>query len=231
MVKLHRRGDTYSARLQLSQEDYHDFNLTADTLKQVQGDVKQVVALVQADISKRFAHVGLARYMYLLDPSWAPPASGRGPGVAEALQQWSIHFACDFSLLEQQWHHISACALTHTQHQPSTLTLHPHDFWPPLLLAHWSAAPDLCRCIGAMIILSWQNAAVERDLAVLTKIRDRAAGRLGMWRLAARCRIAIDGPKADKQRVARLSGVLRTIAKDWFLHRNRHTDRKVCPEP
>ena len=81
-----------------------------------------------------------------------------------------------------------------------------------------------------MIILSWQNAAVERDLAVLTKIRDRAAGRLGMWRLAARCRIAIDGPKADKHRGSRLSGVLRTIAKDWFLHRNRHTDRKVCPE-
>ena len=133
-----------------------------DTLQSLQRDARHIVLLVKADVSKRFANIGIAKNMHLLDPISADQTGGASEEqVATALQHWAKHFGVDHSLLRSQWQYISACAVTHMNHQLATKMLPPHRFWPPLLLAHWSSAPEVCRCIGAMIILSWQHASVE----------------------------------------------------------------------
>ena len=91
-----------------------------------------------------------------------------------------------------------ACRDACLRHQPNARTLEPQEFWPPLLLAELRATPDVNRCIAALIVMAWQSAAVERDLAIVAEVDRRADGQLGMTRLPNRCRAAIEGPTPDE---------------------------------
>ena len=48
-----------------------------------------------------------------------------------------------------------------------------------LLLAQQEAAPDLTRCMSALIVMAWRKSSVERDLAVVTEVERRVDGQLG----------------------------------------------------
>ena len=82
-----------------------------------------------------------------------------------------------------------------------------HQFWPPLLMQLRESCPLAYRVLAGCIVLSYQNAEVERDLGMLKKVRDRALGQLGDSAIDARARIRIEGPKVLKRPWCQTSGL------------------------
>ena len=105
--------------------------------------------------------------------------------------------------------------------QPSNNTVLPHELWSFLFLTEQQAAPEIARCVSALIVMAWQNVVVERDISVVTEVQRRADGQLATGRLSSRCRAAIDGPPPQKDRAGRVDGVLATIAKERCMRRRR----------
>ena len=180
-----------------------------------------MINTVKRDLGKRFAAVGVVRYFYILQPDWVEPPPNTDGNSQQALQNWAGHFALDKHQLERQWAHMHNCRRTYLAHNPATTTQAPHKFWPPLLAAQWAQAPEMCRRNAAVIVLAWQNASVERDLAVLTRVRERAASQLGMTRLSARCRAVIEGPEPSKKRGEPVTGIVKRSAKLWWAKRSQ----------
>lgn len=102
-----------------------------------------------------------------------------------------------------------------------------HEFWPPLLKAHFEATPLACRTIAACCCLSFQNCDAERDLATLKKIQTRTCSQLDDDSLNARARIRISGPDCDKKRNERVTGFIATLAQSWASRNHR----QLCPNP
>ena len=96
-------------------------------------------------------------------------------------------------------------------------------FWPPLLQSQWRVLPKVCHCVATFIVLSFQNADVERDLAILKKSSERAEGRLGMDRLDGRVRVALHLPRPAKGRMEPVRGTIRKIARLWSSQQRRQS--------
>ena len=103
------------------------------------------------------------------------------------MQGWAGHFGVPTAVLQSEWAHMHACRMAHLKSNPQRRTLAPHEFWPELLVSESGVVPTLQRCISALLVVAFQNAAVERDLAVLKQVRERACGQLGTERLSAPC--------------------------------------------
>ena len=65
------------------------------------------------------------------------------------------------------------------------------------------------------MVLSFQTADVERDLAALRKLQQRTCSQLGDESTDQRARIQLCGPEPAKERGLRASGFVASIAKAW----------------
>ena len=98
---------------------------------------------------------------------------------------------------------------------PEMRTLDAHKFWPQLLPALASSVPIAHRLICACVVLTYQNAEVERDLAILKRLRTQTCGQLGDASTDGRARLQIDGPAAQKERGHRVCGFVRHVVGEW----------------
>jgi hypothetical protein len=215
MVHLRKRPAGVTARCVVGAGVTRELDVRPNTLQEAQAAIGQTVELIKGDLACRFTNVGICCFLSVLDPGWSEPLGGQDDLLRckPALQAWAAHFSVSAALLERQWQHLDARRQTYSAGDPAKRLLHPHEFWPPLLAMERAAVPELFQCVGALIVMSWQNASVERDLVVLTHVRDRADGHLGLWRLASGCRAVLEGPALTKERGSRIKGVLRTITK------------------
>ena len=146
---------------------------------------------------------------------------GGSHDAASSVEAWAEHFVVDRAELARQFASIMQCKTEYLQTNPAARTQRACDFWPPLLQTQWRVLPDICHCIGTFIVLTFQNADVERDLGIIKKTAERAEGRLGMTRLDARVRIALHLPQPAKGRMEPVRGVIRTIARLWSSRQRR----------
>ena len=186
LAQVVKVGGALMARCRVSDSLRHDMELRHDTLKGVERVLKELVVLVKQDLEIRFANTGILRHLYILDPMWDGDSR-------PALLAWQSHFATPAGRLEAQFDDIAAAKKAYVISNPATINSAAHEFWPPLLSAHRAHAPELCRCMAAMISMSWQNAVVERDIAIVKRVSDVAHGSLQHERLDSRCRIVVDG--------------------------------------
>ena len=203
-MQLVKKHGQLHARTLLSPLGAGYLRLSADatTLVDVVKVAGEAVGIVKADLRRRFANTGVWRFVYVLDPEWDDPPQQQAAalGSPRAMQGWAEHFSVSGAVLQVEWAHLHACRVAHLKSNPQRRTLPPHEFWPELLRAEASTVPVLKRCMCALLVVAFQNASVERDLSVLKLVSERACGQLGMERLSARCRAAIDGPVAEKRR-------------------------------
>jgi hypothetical protein len=191
------------------------------TLREVVVALRELVELLKGDLRCRFANTGILAFLYILHPAWEEPGPGLPGSSQAALSAWARHFALDLGLLTQQFMAATIAKAAHVRSSPQTAMLSTHEFWPPLLVRMRGTAPELFRCIATFLVLAWQNAQVERDLAIIGKVSARSEGALGQSRLDSRCRAAIDGPEPTKERQHRVRGVIKTVTKEWCLRQRR----------
>ena len=85
----------------------------------------------------------------------------------------------------------------------------------PILKQHHHELDLEGRVLGAFLVLSFQTADVERDLAALRKLQQRTCSQLGDESTDHRARIQLCGPEPAKERGLRASGFVASIAKAW----------------
>ena len=224
-VQLVKKHGQLHARTLLSPLGAGYLRLSADatTLVDVVKVAGEAVGIVKADLCRRFANTGVWRFAYVLDPEWDDPPQQQAAalGSPRAMQGWAEHISVSGAVLQVEWAHLHACRVAHLKSNPQRRTLPPHEFWPELLRTEASTVPVLMRCMCALLVVAFQNASVERDLSVLKLVSERACGQLGMERLSARCRAAIDGPVAEKKRGVKLDGMLLAFAQEWGARAQR----------
>ena len=234
-VQLLNKHGQLHARTLLTPEGVGFITLSASGahLAEVTKVAEDAVAVVKADLRRRFANTGVWRFSFVLEPEWVEPPQEQVAerGSLRAMQGWAEHFGVQTAVLQREWAHMHACRLAHLKANPQRRTLVPHEFWPELLSSEGGAVPTLQRCMSALLVVAFQNAAVERDLAVLKQVRERASGQLGTERLSARCRAAIDGPVAEKKRGSKLEGVLLTFAQEWGTRAQRRVRARRTGPP
>ena len=214
LAQVVKVGGALMARCRVSDSLRHDMELRHDTLKGVERVLKELVVLVKQDLEIRFANTGILRHLYILDPMWDGDSR-------PALLAWQSHFATPAGRLEAQFDDIAAAKKAYVISNPATINSAAHEFWPPLLSAHRAHAPELCRCMAAMISMSWQNAVVERDIAIVKRVSDVAHGSLQHERLDSRCRIVVDGECEEKSRGERIGGIVGAVAQEWCRRQRR----------
>lgn len=222
-IQLVKKGGQLIAKYCIAPGQPHELTMHGpNPIKDVEKSVHNVAEVLQADLQARFANTGILKFAHVLRPEWddQEPAGG-GHEIRHVLAAWAGHFDVDAALLLHQWPGLHAARKQFLGTEPAAKTAPIHTFWPPLLVRHAAAAPEVCRCIAAFITVSWQNAQVERDLAIVKKVKERGQGQLGQTRLDARVRVEISGPPPDKERGQRVKGVLRTIVKEWMYRKRR----------
>ena len=184
------------------------------TLKGVCSALTELVSMVKQDLEARFANVGIMRHLYIMDPMWEG-------NTRQALLEWEAHFATAPGQLESQFADMIVAKRVYVASNPASINAAAHEFWPPLLSAQQTSLPDLCRCMGALVSLSWQNASVERDLAIVKNVRDVACGSLQHERLDSRSRVVVEGVADEKVRGERLTGIVEAVAREWCSRQRR----------
>ena len=201
--------------------DRHELTLPGnDAVKQADAAIQEVAALVKEDLKARFANTGVLRSLHILRPEWDEQEPLQVE-LQHAMTAWSKHFGMDVDMLKQQWMGVHTSRKIYLQAEPAARYAPIHVFWPPLLVKHAIAAPQLCHCISSFIVMSWQNAQVERDLAIIKKVNERAQNQLGQSRLDSRVRIELEGPPLNKERGKRVQGSLKTIFQEWAARKRR----------
>ena len=223
-IHLTKKNGSILARYMLTPTDSHDLAVPRPAvLKETEQAVCEVAELLRNDMTSRFAHTGILQYVYVLKPEWgaAQPGGGSDADLRSAMGAWGKHFGFAAEVLLHQWSGLHASRLRQLVSDPGARLAPVHAFWPPLLAQHAQSARELCHCIAAFIAMLWQNAQVERDLAIIKKVHERAQGQLGQTRLDSRVRVELVGPPPDKARGQRVKGVIKTIAKEWVLRKRR----------
>lgn len=202
----------------------------SNTLSDAFAVINELAQLAIDDLMSRFANLGISRYVYILEPGYqeplpvvpgqAAPAGAHG-SLEVAVQEISDHMNMDAAPLKQQFRLLLSMKIDHLFKNPEARSLAPFQFWPPLLKQCQAATPLACSCVAALIVLSYQNCDVERDLAILKAARQRSAANLLDNRMDHVARILIEGPKVEKQRTERLTGPVKDIARDWASMRRR----------
>ena len=57
---------------------------------------------------------------------------------------------------------------------------------------------------------------MERDLAIIKKVHERAQGQMGQSRLDAKVRLELEGPVPDKERGRRDQGIATHFVNEWM---------------
>ena len=98
------------------------------------------------------------------------------PG-ATALRAWSSRLGSSLNELTTQSSLVLKEKVEHQAKFPETVSQKPHQFWPPFLSLHAVTVREAAKLIANSIVLSYENASVDRDLSVLQSVC--AAGGLG----------------------------------------------------
>ena len=165
--------------------------------------IRNMAKVALEDIETRFLHVGIAAHMYILHPEYhqEPGSALDAPDdvprrAIRALACWAKHFGVDAATLGVQYSHMRDIQrVRHAQQEP-LLSQHllQHEYWAPLLAAHETSLPVFCGCAVKLLVLTWQNASVERDNSRLRLILDDTSGGLTPDNLDTRLRMHLQGP-------------------------------------
>ena len=148
-------------------------------LTDVIGAAKKLVETLNEELDRRFKNTDIMNASYVLRADYYEPVScaQRGAGVAPnalepAMRSWSEHFGVSSHDLTKEFRLLLAYKNEYNDKYPERAMLAPHDYWPPLLKLKQHEFPLAVRCVAAHITLSWQNASVDRDLAILERVKD-----------------------------------------------------------
>ena len=101
---------------------------------------------------------------------------------------------------------------------PSSIRVHVrHQFWPPLLPGLLDQAPCAARVLCACVVMRFQNADTERDLAILRHLQLRTKGQLGDERVDERLRFRLQAEPALKERNRHATGGILDVCTLWEL--------------
>ena len=221
-VRVLKQNGTLTARCKGPDDmTRYKLDVVASDFTEVQTALGEIVAAVISDVESRFSNVGILRHVCILRPDWTQVEGTPVP----CLSHWSQHFAVDQATLREQFDRVHAARLRYIVDNPASKYLAVDAFWPPLLNTQWSTSPELCRCIAAFIVLHFQNCDVERDIGIVKGADEAVSGQLGQGRLAARTRAILHLPEPSKKRGEPVTGVIRTIAKEWARQQNRYAGR------
>ena len=179
--------------------------------------IREVHELMVEDLEKRFHATSITKYFFIVDPAY----NGREPPLAPALRAWSSHLGSSLNDLTTQFSLVLKLKAEHQAKFPETVSQKPHQFWPPFLSLHAVTVPEAAKLIANSILLSYENASVERDLSVLQSVC--AAGGLGDYKKDHRLRVRVQAPPAQKLRGQRMKGIVPMIANAWLTVKRRRS--------
>ena len=176
----------------------------------------------------RFANTGILSHLYILEHDYVEPRPGVDPheGVqiypplAPAAKVWALHFQTDEMQFIGQFRTLLTIRSQYQESNPAAATLPVYKLWSFVL----QRAPSNCslavRCVAAFIVLSFQNADIERDLGLLKIVREHQ--NFSQVRLDGRARILLQGHDVEKARGSALSSVfIGQVASIWSNMKRR----------
>ncbi|CAE7823984.1 unnamed protein product [Symbiodinium sp. CCMP2592] len=172
-VKQTAGGQILSAKYYVGDHEPElELRLNNETLNEVVAVAKDLEKLVLEDLRMRFRNVGISKFVAVLHPTYRPPRDGQPTPLATAVEAFAKHFAMAEGELLSQWKHLLKVKDRYFAANPEVRTMKPHQFWPPILQQVKESLPEAFRVVSSLILLSYQNCEVERDLAILKLARN-----------------------------------------------------------